>query len=113
MDACVLARQSGQRRCSFVAKIYHGHRCVPASMDELVDALCQFKRHTAAVKLEKLVESADKRRKKESDSVSLTVDPSKVHPETFVGLKMKKNFDGFGIHEGKVLSHDHDFLGGY
>ena len=41
----------------------------------------------------------------------MIVDPSKVHPSKFVGLSLKKNFDGFGIHEGKVLSHDTELLG--
>ena len=81
---------------AFAAKSYHGHRCIPASMDELVDDLRRFNHHTDAVKLEKLVASSDMRRKKESDSDSLTVDPGKVHPSKFVGLSIKKILMGLG-----------------
>ena len=40
---------------AFAAKQYHGHRCVPPTMDALVDEFKAHKRKAAAVKLESLI----------------------------------------------------------
>ena len=41
-------------------------------------------------------------------SVPVVVDPASVHPDRFVGVGLKKEFDGFGVHE--VVSYDLDML---
>lgn len=96
---------------AFAAKSYHGHRGIPASLDQLVDDLKRFNQRADAVKLERLIEGAEKRAVVEQRSAPLVVDPTSVHPDRFVGVVLKKEFDGFGVHEGRVVSHDLDMLG--
>ena len=76
-----------------------------------MNKLREFKQHAAAVKLERLVVKQEERKRKVSESVSLIVDPGQVHPDKFIGLTLKKDFDGFGIHEGRVIDHDTDMMG--
>ena len=96
---------------AFAAKCYHGHRGVPTSMDQLVDDLKRFNQLADAVKLEGLLEAAEKRKGEEQRTAPVVVDPTSVHPDRFVGVGLKKEFDGFGVHEGRVVSHDLDMLG--
>ena len=77
----------------------------------MVDDLKRFNQRADAVKLEKLIEGATRREEEERRSVPLVVDPTSVHPDRFVGMGLKKEFDGFGVHEGRVVSHDVDMLG--
>ena len=44
---------------TFATKVYHGHRCVPPTMDALVDELQRHKKKTAAVKLEQLLDEEE------------------------------------------------------
>ena len=96
---------------SFAAKCYHGHRGIPTSLDQLVDDLKRFNQRADAVKLGKLIKDAKKRDEEKRRSVPVVVDPTSVHPNRFVGVGLKKEFDGFGVHEGRVLSYDLDMLG--
>jgi len=93
---------------AFAAKQYHGHWCVPPTIDALVDEFKAHNRHAAAVKLEVLVADAAKQRAAEANKH--TVDPSTIHPDKFIGQWIKKEFEGFGNYRGQVVAHDIDML---
>ena len=90
----------------FAARKYHGHRCVPPTIDRLIEELDTVGQKTDAKNLINLVV------KDEAclNSETLAHDPTKMSPEVFVGQRVKKEFDGV-MHEGDVVSTDEDLLG--
>ena len=92
---------------AFAAKVYHGHRGIPPTLDHLVNELKEHKQKRAAVKLEKLREDCSK----VTAQVRMVVDPGKVVPEKLVGLWLSKEFEGFGLYRGQIVDCDKDRLG--
>ena len=92
---------------AFAARKYHGHRSVPATMDQLVEELERLGQKTDSKKLVELIGRDEKLRVEGP----LTLDPTKMNPDVFVGLRISKEFEGMGEYEGTVMGHDVDMLG--
>ena len=92
---------------AFAAKSYHGHRGVPPSMDALINDLKIWKAKKVAEKGQLLLDR-DRRMRREEREAGMPPDLMNVDPMKLTGLKIRRDFDGFGVCEGVIKSVDRE-----
>ena len=90
---------------AFAAKSYHGHRGVPTGMDTLVEQLASWNKKKAVARAQELM-TQDDRMHGESRSNPTPPDLKSIEPVKLKGLYINKEFDGFGVCKGKIISVD-------
>ena len=92
---------------TFAVKSYHGHRGVPPTMDTVIDQLEAWNKRKGAARGRELV-AKDLASKSCAATAPALPDLADIDPQKLAGLGLviEKDFDGFGLCQGKIRSVD-------